>query len=73
MSELSIGLLEQILRVRVISDDPIPDNDKGMDSVTAFAREQINEIYGKDSYYWEFSEVKRIDSRKVDVIFYYMD
>ena len=71
MSELSVGFLEQTLRVRVDSDDALPD-DK-LDGATAFARAQIEEVYGKDGYLWEFSEVKRVGSRQVDVIFFYMD
>jgi len=73
MSELAVDFLEQILRVRVVSDSPIPDNDKGIDNATAFARLHIDEVYGEDGYLWEFSEAERIDPRKVDVIFYYMD
>ena len=71
MSNLDIDFLEQILRVRVDSDDALPD-DK-LDGATEFARAQVDEIYGKDAYLWEFSEVKRVGPRKVDVIFFYMD
>ena len=72
MSELSVDFLEQILRVRVVSDDPIPD-DKGESRAAGFARLRIDEVYGEDAELWVFSEVKRVDARKVDAIFYYMD
>jgi len=71
--DLAVKFLEQVLRVRIITEDigdAIPNND--MHKVRAWARSYVNRVY-EDAEYWEFSEMKRVDARTVDVLFYYME